>query len=348
VFFVISGFIMWTITAGGRRGRAFLWRRFTRVAPTYWLITLGLAGMALAGRCSAAGQRGWRHVLLSMAFIPHLDRLGLPFPVLPRLDAELRAVFYLLFSWPCLWRTGGASCGDLRCSGTASWACWSRHLPDGGQLMMAEFAGGLWRASWRQDGVLPGGWWGVCCWSAALAISRRPTRGARRRLLSAAAVGAASGDVGRGRWRWSGRRLAALAVAEAVATPPIRSTCAMCRRRRWSPRVGLTAPLALFIPAAIAPRWGRDAVPGVRRAAVAALAAAAAPSGGRWPRRRRTRPLPAAFEQSIGRRPPARLMTHGQDGAVRRRRPAPINQKEIRHVGFATARPAEPQGRVRR
>ncbi len=48
LFFVISGVIMSWITADGalRPGR-FLWLRFTRVAPPYWLATLGVAGAAL-------------------------------------------------------------------------------------------------------------------------------------------------------------------------------------------------------------------------------------------------------------------------------------------------------------
>src|SRR5665213_2393583 len=48
VFFVISGLIMWTVTAGREVSPgAFLWRRFTRVAPLYWLASLGVAGMAV-------------------------------------------------------------------------------------------------------------------------------------------------------------------------------------------------------------------------------------------------------------------------------------------------------------
>lgn len=56
VFFVISGFIIATTTRGqagvGAAG-AFLWRRFRRVAPIYWLLSLPiLIGMARGGTLS--------------------------------------------------------------------------------------------------------------------------------------------------------------------------------------------------------------------------------------------------------------------------------------------------------
>lgn len=56
VFFVISGFIIATTTQGqtgvGAAG-AFLWRRFRRVAPIYWLLSLPiLVGMARGGTLS--------------------------------------------------------------------------------------------------------------------------------------------------------------------------------------------------------------------------------------------------------------------------------------------------------
>ena len=57
VFFVISGFIIATTTQGQTgvgAGGAFLWRRFRRVAPIYWLLSLPiLIGMARGGTLSA-------------------------------------------------------------------------------------------------------------------------------------------------------------------------------------------------------------------------------------------------------------------------------------------------------
>lgn len=56
VFFVISGFIIATTTrgqAGVEAAGAFLWRRFRRVAPIYWLLSLPiLIGMARGGTLS--------------------------------------------------------------------------------------------------------------------------------------------------------------------------------------------------------------------------------------------------------------------------------------------------------
>jgi exopolysaccharide production protein ExoZ len=50
VFFVLSGFIMFVSTAGrSETPGSFLLRRAIRVVPLYWLVTLGLALIALAG-----------------------------------------------------------------------------------------------------------------------------------------------------------------------------------------------------------------------------------------------------------------------------------------------------------
>ena len=101
LFFVISGVIMWRITAQ-REGRpaAFLWARLTRVAPLYWLITLALAAVAALWPAFLPNiHPGLSHLLLSLAFVPHLDPNGLPFPLLPpgwTLDYE--AIFYLVFA----------------------------------------------------------------------------------------------------------------------------------------------------------------------------------------------------------------------------------------------------------
>lgn len=76
VFFVISGFIIATTTQGqtgvGAAG-AFLWRRFRRVAPIYWLLSLPiLIGMARGGTLSpevaAATFLFWPFSGLEMTF----------------------------------------------------------------------------------------------------------------------------------------------------------------------------------------------------------------------------------------------------------------------------------------
>src|SRR3984957_156703 len=72
VFFVISGFIMWHVTSGREVvPGAFLWRRITRVAPLYWLATFGVLAVALAWPAFLPEVRpGWRHLALSLAFVP--------------------------------------------------------------------------------------------------------------------------------------------------------------------------------------------------------------------------------------------------------------------------------------
>lgn len=76
VFFVISGFIIATTTrgqAGVEAAGAFLWRRFRRVAPIYWLLSLPiLVGMARGGTLSpdvaAATFLFWPFSGLEMTF----------------------------------------------------------------------------------------------------------------------------------------------------------------------------------------------------------------------------------------------------------------------------------------
>ncbi len=101
VFFVISGVVMWTSTVGrGISPLAFLRRRAIRVVPPYWIATLVTAATAwLFPAFLPQVLRGTSHLLLSLAFIPHFDPLGRPFPTLPAgwsLDYE--AMFYLVFA----------------------------------------------------------------------------------------------------------------------------------------------------------------------------------------------------------------------------------------------------------
>jgi exopolysaccharide production protein ExoZ len=99
VFFVISGFIIWTqamrqdATASG-----FLWRRLTRVAPAYWLVTLAVAAAAaLSPRLLPRVSLSTTHLALSLGFIPHYDPAGRMFPVLaPGWTLTYEAGFYLL------------------------------------------------------------------------------------------------------------------------------------------------------------------------------------------------------------------------------------------------------------
>ena len=48
IFFVLSGFVMVAIAGRGVGPLNFLWRRFVRIYPTYWLATAIMIAMAVA------------------------------------------------------------------------------------------------------------------------------------------------------------------------------------------------------------------------------------------------------------------------------------------------------------
>jgi exopolysaccharide production protein ExoZ len=101
VFFVISGFIIWTVGSGPEsRPGVFFWRRLTRVAPAYWAVTAVVGGIAAIWPLFLPQvSLSTRHVLLSLAFIQHHDPNGLAFPVLPPgWTLNYEAVFYVLFT----------------------------------------------------------------------------------------------------------------------------------------------------------------------------------------------------------------------------------------------------------
>lgn len=98
IFFVISGFVMWTIAARRQATPgAFLLNRVRRIVPPYWLATGvmicgGLAGLFPNMELTAT------HIIASLFFIPHVSPSnGHVWPVLVQgwtLDVEM--LFYLL------------------------------------------------------------------------------------------------------------------------------------------------------------------------------------------------------------------------------------------------------------
>jgi exopolysaccharide production protein ExoZ len=82
IFFIISGFIMFT-AARAEPVATFLWRRVVRVVPLYWAATLALAVIMVA---TGKFDRGHALVtILSLFFVPHLS-LDVPGAVIPLLD----------------------------------------------------------------------------------------------------------------------------------------------------------------------------------------------------------------------------------------------------------------------
>ncbi len=175
VFFVISGVIMWRITE--RRETTpgvFLWRRLTRVAPAYWFATLLLAAIALTWPGFLPKVRPqWGHLALSLAFIPHLDPLGLPFPLLaPGWTLSYEAVFYLVFAAALI--APPASRAIWVTSALAAIVVAGFVLPDpiymlGANPMLLEFAAGVWLGKASAERALPGQAWGWALLAAGLA-----------------------------------------------------------------------------------------------------------------------------------------------------------------------------------
>lgn len=101
LFFVISGFVMWTSTWGRDIGPAdFLRRRVIRVVPLYWLATLALAvGILLLPGVFPNVTLQPAHLVKSLLFVPHVNPQDLPFPLLAvGWTLNYEAVFYLAFA----------------------------------------------------------------------------------------------------------------------------------------------------------------------------------------------------------------------------------------------------------
>lgn len=102
LFFVISGFIMWTVsTRRETRPGAFLIARLKRIVPLYWIATLALAIGGLAGLFPTLRQElGWTHLIQSLLFIPHISPgSGQIWPVLvPGWTLNLEMFFYGVFA----------------------------------------------------------------------------------------------------------------------------------------------------------------------------------------------------------------------------------------------------------
>jgi exopolysaccharide production protein ExoZ len=100
VFFVLSGFIMFVTTAGpDASAGAFLLRRTARVVPVYWLVTLGLAVLAMLGlKPIGIVEIRPEYVLQSLLFLP-FSRGGFVEPLLSvgwTLNYEM--FFYAVFA----------------------------------------------------------------------------------------------------------------------------------------------------------------------------------------------------------------------------------------------------------
>lgn len=102
IFFVISGFIMWTTTQGTAiTPTQFLQRRFARIVPLYWLLTtITVIMMTVAPSLLQSGQFDLAHIVKSYLFIgaehPVTHKMQ---PVLvPGWTLNLEMFFYVIFA----------------------------------------------------------------------------------------------------------------------------------------------------------------------------------------------------------------------------------------------------------
>jgi exopolysaccharide production protein ExoZ len=165
VFFVISGYVIWTIGSGPEASPGvFFWRRLTRVAPAYWLATgVVIAIAALWPRLMPQVSLSARHIALSLAFIQHHDPRGLPFPVLPPgWSLAFEAVFYGLFTLvlfapePSRFRLIVGALFGVMLFGFIDPPAYEL----GANPMMLQFAAGVWLAWRAQRGRMPAPWTG--------------------------------------------------------------------------------------------------------------------------------------------------------------------------------------------
>jgi exopolysaccharide production protein ExoZ len=102
IFFVISGFVIWTVTS--RRPSSplvFLKHRFVRLVPMYWIMTLAIAaGAVLVPSAFPNMHIVPSDLVLSMLFVPHLSPVtGTLEPLLGQgWTLNLEVFFYLIFA----------------------------------------------------------------------------------------------------------------------------------------------------------------------------------------------------------------------------------------------------------
>ncbi|TGV78111.1 acyltransferase, partial [Mesorhizobium sp. M00.F.Ca.ET.149.01.1.1] len=100
IFFVISGFIMWVTTAGRPADPwRFMSRRFTRIVPLYWIVTLlTAAGILLKSQFFYGHFLSVSNFVGSLFFVPVLQENALHPVVLQGWTLCYEMMFYLLFT----------------------------------------------------------------------------------------------------------------------------------------------------------------------------------------------------------------------------------------------------------
>jgi len=100
LFFVISGFIMWVSVNDATRPGDFMRRRFVRIAPLYWAMTLITAFVTTTGGLAVTFNADFPRLVKSLLFIPQkhavYDMIA-PYMIVGW-TLELEMLFYALFA----------------------------------------------------------------------------------------------------------------------------------------------------------------------------------------------------------------------------------------------------------
>ncbi len=215
VFFVISGFIiMHTLQGRPMRPGVFLWNRAARIVPLYWVVTIGITGLAvLVPRAMPALQPSAERLLASLLFIPHSNGDGAVLPLLvPGWTLNFEMFFYLVVA--LCW---------------AAPAAWRLRLLFGALAVLAAL-GMLLRptdpilATWTSGLLLQFGAGGVL--ALALAHSRLPGRATGTALLAGGVIAYAALEISgwySEAWRFIAWGIPAICIVlGAVALEPLR------------------------------------------------------------------------------------------------------------------------------
>ncbi|MBW0017013.1 MAG: acyltransferase [Mycobacterium sp.] len=101
IFFVISGFVMWGVTAG-REGGSWLFfsKRLKRIVPLYWIVTTAMLAIVLIKPALLNTRFNIAHVVASYLFIPwHHPVSGEFRPLLiPGWTLNYEMLFYVIFA----------------------------------------------------------------------------------------------------------------------------------------------------------------------------------------------------------------------------------------------------------
>jgi hypothetical protein len=181
LFFVISGFIIWVVTAQRpATPGTFLLNRAIRVVPLYWTITLLVAGLALLVPSLLASRvLDPARLLASLLFIPHLDAAGMPWPLLaPGWTLNHEAFFYLVFAAGLLLPRPARALALTAGPPTPRRCCWNSSAGSGSAVPG-------WRVGCRDVA------WASSCSPAASRCPRCWPRGAMMRMAGARSLGAA-------------------------------------------------------------------------------------------------------------------------------------------------------------